>query len=71
MAKPDLQGVRVTPAGQVYRDDGESSLELALNKLPVLTNDNQVAASGIPVGGLYLLSSSHADADSTLKRRNS
>lgn len=54
MAKPDLQGVRVTPAGQLYRDDGEGSLQLAFNDLLTAFGPGNAAASGVPVGGLYI-----------------
>ena len=69
MGKPDLQGIRVTAAGQLYRDDGESSLQPALNHLPVLTNPGQVSASGIPLRGLYILAQNHQVASGTLMVR--
>lgn len=54
MAKPDLQGVRVTPAGQLFRDDGESSLEPAFDNLLTANGPGDAAASGVPVGGIYV-----------------
>ncbi len=54
MANPDLQGVRVTPAGQLYRDPGLSPQDLALNNLLTANGPGDAAASGIPVGGLYV-----------------
>ena len=61
MAKPDLQGLRVTPAGEAYRDDGKLGLALAFNALVVVTGTTDTAsfaaeavASGVPVGGLYV-----------------
>ena len=54
MAKPDLQGLRVTPAGQLYRDDGESSLALAFDNLLTAFGPGDAAASGVPVGGIYI-----------------
>ena len=54
MAKPDQQNVTVTPAGQLYRDDGKLGLELALNKLLTANGPGDAAASGVPTGGLYV-----------------
>lgn len=54
MAKPDLQGVRVTPAGELYRDDGKLGLELAFGSLLTANGPLDAAASGVPVGGLYV-----------------
>ena len=54
MVKPDLQGVKVTPAGQLYRDDGESSLELAFNQLLTAAGPLDATASGVPTGGIYI-----------------
>jgi hypothetical protein len=54
MAKPDLQDVRVTPAGQLYRDPGELPQELALKDLLTANGPLDAAASGIPVGGIYV-----------------
>lgn len=54
MAKPDLQGVRVTPAGQLFRDDGESSLVPAFDNLLTANGPLDAAASGVPVGGVYV-----------------
>jgi len=54
MAKPDQQNVTVTPAGQLYRDDGKLGLELALNKLLTANGPGDATTSGIPVGGLYV-----------------
>jgi len=54
MAKPDLQGLRVTPAGEVYRDDGKLPLALALNNLLTANNPTEAVSSGVPVGGLYI-----------------
>ena len=69
MGKPDLQRLFMNPAGQAYRDDGESSLQLAFNRLPVLTTPSQVVASGIPVSGLYVLAASHATASGIVYQR--
>ena len=57
MAKPDLQEVLVTPAGELYRDDGKLGLALALDHLvgvSGVSGDTDAAASGVPVGGLYV-----------------
>jgi hypothetical protein len=54
MAKSDHQNVLVTPAGQMYRDDGKLGLSLALNNLLTANGPLDAAASGIPVGGLYV-----------------
>jgi hypothetical protein len=54
MAKPDLQNVLVTPAGQPYRLDGKLGLELAFNNLLTADGPGDAAASGVPVGGLYV-----------------
>ena len=54
MAKPDLQGIRVTPAGQLYRDPGENPQDLALGNLLTANGPLDAAASGIPVGGIYV-----------------
>ncbi len=54
MAKPDQQNVTVTPAGQLYRDDGKLGLALALDNLLTANGPGDAAASGIPVGGLYV-----------------
>ena len=54
MAKPDLQGVRVTPAGQLYRDPGESPQDLALKDLLTANGPLDAAAQGVPVGGIYV-----------------
>lgn len=71
--RPDLQKLYVSSAkgtrGQAYRDDGEGALSLGFNQIPVLTNPTQVAASGIPVGGLYVLALNHQAASGTLNRR--
>ena len=55
MAKPDQQGLRVTPAGQLYRDDGKLGLEVAFNNLLTAYGPGDAAASGVPVGGLYIV----------------
>ncbi|KKM86333.1 hypothetical protein LCGC14_1280020 [marine sediment metagenome] len=54
MAKPDLQNVVVTPAGELYRLDGKLGLELALNRLLTANGPLDAAASGVPVGGIYV-----------------
>lgn len=54
MAKPDMQGVRVTPAGQLYRDDGKLGLALGFDGLLTANGPLDAAASGIPVGGIYI-----------------
>ncbi len=54
MAKPDLQNVVVTPAGELYRLDGKLGLELALGKLLTANGPGDAAASGVPVGGIYV-----------------
>ncbi len=54
MAKPDLQNVLVTPAGQAYRLDGKLGLELAFDNLLTAFGPGDAAASGVPVGGLYV-----------------
>ena len=55
MAKPDLQNVLVTPAGQTYRLDGKLGLEVAFDNLLTANGPGDAAASGVPVGGLYVL----------------
>ncbi|MBD3260363.1 MAG: hypothetical protein GF334_01575 [Candidatus Altiarchaeales archaeon] len=54
MAKPDLQGVRVTPAGELRRDDGKLGLALAFDNLLTAEGPLDATASGVPVGGLYV-----------------
>ena len=54
MAKPDQQGLRVTPAGQLFRDDGKLGLELAFNNLLTANGPLDAAASGILTGGIYV-----------------
>ena len=54
MAKPDLQGLRVTPAGALFRDDGKLPLVPALNNLLTANGPLDAAASGIVVGGIYV-----------------
>ncbi len=54
MAKPDLQNVVVSPAGELYRDDGKLGLELALNKLLTANGPGDATVSGVRVGGLYV-----------------
>ncbi len=54
MAKPDLQNVTVTPAGQLYRDPGELPQTLAFKDLLTANGPGDASASGIPVGGLYV-----------------
>ena len=54
MAKPDLQGMRVTPAGQPYRDDGKLPLVPAFNDLLTANGPGDATASGVPVGGIYV-----------------
>jgi len=54
MAKPDLQGVRVTPAGEVYRDDGKLPLVPAFNNLLTANGPGDATVSGVPVGGIYV-----------------
>ncbi len=54
MGKPDLQIMRVTPAGQPYRDPGQEPQSLAFNNLLTANGPLDAAASGIPVGGIYV-----------------
>jgi len=54
MAKPDLQGVRVTPAGALLRDDGKLPLVPAFNNLLTAYGPADAVASGIVTGGLYV-----------------
>ena len=54
MAKPDLQGVRVTPGGAMLRDDGKLPLVPAFNNLLTANGPGDAAASGIVTGGLYI-----------------
>lgn len=54
MAKPDLQGTRVTPAGVMYRDDGKLGLSPAFENLLTAFGPGDAAASGVPVGGIYV-----------------
>ena len=54
MAKPDLQNVLVTPAGQAYRLDGKLGLELAFENLLTAKGPGDATASGVPTGGLYV-----------------
>lgn len=60
MAKPDLQNFYVSPAGQPYRDDGESSLSTAFGRLPWAADDTAATASGVPLGGIYVLTATKA-----------
>ena len=55
MAKPDLQGVRVTPAGAIFRDDGKLPLVPAFNNLLTANGPLDAVASGVPVGGIYIV----------------
>jgi hypothetical protein len=56
MAKPDLQKTYSKPStGVSYRDDGK--LGLALNTLKAATNDTTAATAGVPIGGLYYITS--------------
>ena len=55
MAKPDLQKTYVSTAGQGFRDDGKGSLTLALANLPRCASPAAAVASGIPIGGWYVL----------------
>ncbi len=54
MAKPDLQGIRVTPAGAMFRDDGKLPLTPAFDNLLTANGPGDAAASGVPVGGIYV-----------------
>ncbi len=54
MAKPSLQNVTVTPAGQMYRDPGQEPQALAFNNLLTADGPQGAVASGIPVGGIYV-----------------
>jgi len=54
MAKPDQQNALVTPGGQAYRLDGKLGLELAYENLLTAFGPGDAAASGIPVGGIYV-----------------
>ncbi len=54
MAKPDLQGVYVTAAGAIFRDDGQLPLVPAFNNLLTANGPLDAAASGIVVGGIYV-----------------
>ena len=54
MAKPDLQGLRVTPAGELFRDDGKLGLSPAFDNLLTAFGPLDAAASGIVVGGIYI-----------------
>lgn len=58
MAKPDLQNVTVTAAGQLYRDSGQESQSLAFNNLLTAEGPTDAVASGIPTGGIYVDSTS-------------
>jgi len=54
MAKPDLVSVYVTASGQLYKDDGESSLSLAFKTVPLATTDLTASGIGVPIGGVYV-----------------
>ena len=54
MAKPDLQGLRVTPAGAIFRDDGKLPLVPAFNNLLTANGPGGAVASGVPIGGIYV-----------------
>ncbi len=54
MAKPGLQNVTVTAAGQMYRDPGQEPQALAFNNLLTANGPLDAIASGIPVGGIYV-----------------
>jgi len=60
VAKPDLERVYVTASGQAMRDDGMGSLSLAFSNLPLCADDTAAAILGIPVGGIYVLTSTAA-----------
>ena len=60
MSKPDLMKVYVTPAGQPFRDDGESSLVPAFGSLKAATNNTTASAAGVQVSGLYFNASTAA-----------
>lgn len=53
MAKPDLVGMYVTASGQLFKDDGESSLSPAFRVIPGAADDSGAATIGVPVGGVY------------------
>ena len=55
MAKPDLQGLSVSPkTGRIRRDDGKLGLaDSSLNNLPNAANDGAAATAGVAIGGLY------------------
>lgn len=53
MAKPDLVDLYVTASGQLYKDDGESSLTPAFKIIPGASNDATASGVGVPIGGIY------------------
>lgn len=53
MAKPDLVSMYVTASGQVYKDDGESSLAPAFKIIPGAASDVAASGIGVPIGGIY------------------
>ena len=54
MAKPDLQNMYAAPGGEAYRLDGKLGLSLAFNNLLVASGPSDATASGVPVGGIYV-----------------
>jgi hypothetical protein len=54
MAKPDLQAMRITPAGGLFRDDGKLGLAPAFDGLLTAYGPGDAAASGIGVGQVYI-----------------
>jgi hypothetical protein len=54
MAKPDLQGLRVTPAGAIFRDDGKLPLVPAFDNLLTANGPGDAVVSGVPIGGIYV-----------------
>jgi len=53
MAKPDLVDMYVTASGQIFKDDGESSLAPAFRVIPIAADDSGANTIGVPVGGIY------------------
>jgi hypothetical protein len=54
MAKPDLQNVTVTPAGELRRDPGQNPQALTFSNLLNATNDGDATTSGVPLRGVYI-----------------
>lgn len=60
MAKPDLTKTYVSSAGQLMKDDGESSLIPAFTSLKTFADDTAAANGGVTLSGIYINASTGA-----------